>query len=133
MTNRTLVFLGQGFGSTAVDIVATANDEVVYTGPVNTINEPLPQSVYPIQDCATLFTMDVPVDFAGKISMTVTVNSGYGIKFVAIWADYVIVPNPVYTPEQFAIITGPDWDSPEAQDIIISLANPPLTSEELAI
>jgi hypothetical protein len=133
MTNRTLVFLGQGFGSTTVDIAVTANDEVVYTGPVNTLDEPLPQTPYLAEDCATLFTMEIPVDFAGTIPMTMTVNSGYGIKFVVVWADYVIVPNPVYTAEQFAVITGPDWDSQEAQDIITSLANPPFTSEELAV
>lgn len=133
MTNRTIKFLGQGFGNTTVNIAVTANDQPVYTGPVNTLDEPLPQTPYMPEDCVDLFTMDIPVDFSGSIPMTVTVNSGYGIKYVVIWGDYVIIPNPVYTPEQFAIITGPDWDSPEAQSIITSLANPPFTSEEIAI
>lgn len=133
MTNRTLKFLGQGFGSTTVNIAVTANDEVVYSGPVNTLNEPLPQTPYMPEDCVTMFSMEVPVDYAGTIPMTISVNSGYGIKFVVVYADYVLVPNPVYTPEQFAIITGPDWNSPEALSIITSLASPPLTPAEIAV
>lgn len=133
MTNRTIQFIGQGFGATTVNISVTANDEVIYSGPVNTLNQPLPRTQWPLDNCVTLFTLDVPVDYAGNLPMTISVNSGYGIKFVEVYANYVLIPNPVYTPEQFATITAPDWDTPEAVNIITSLATPPLTSAEIAV
>lgn len=131
MTNRTVKFLGQAYGTSPVDITVTVNGETVYTGPVPTLNQPM--SVWPLNndECVTLFTTQNPVDFAGTIPMTVRVNSGYGIKFVIALANYVPVPNPVYTPEQFAIVTSPDGGQ-QTLDIFTALATPPFTSAEIA-
>lgn len=132
MINRTVKFYGQGFGTSPVDVTVTANGETVYTGPVPTLDQPIPQTPYNQDDCVSLFTTQIPVDFSGSIPMTIRVNSGYGIKFVTATANYVPVPNPVYTPEQFAIVTSPDGGE-EALNIVTSLATPPFTEEEIAV
>jgi len=136
MTNRTLQFYGKGFGNDPVTISATVNGNLVYSGTISTEPQPLPFTWYDWYDpdlYVPLFTTQVPVEFSGNFPVQIAVTSGLGAKISEILANYAYVPNPVFTPEQFAIISGPDWNSPEAQNIIISLANPPFTSEEIAV
>jgi hypothetical protein len=133
MTNRTIQFYGQGFGTTAAEISVTANGSQVFDGPVSTLDQPMPSNPrWPLDQSEILFSIEVPVEFQGTVPMEITVNSGSGILFMAEFANYVPVPNPVYTPEQFAIVTSPD-SGQEGLDIIASLANPPFTQEEIDI
>jgi hypothetical protein len=132
MTNRTVQFLGQGFGDTPVSLTVTANNETVFDGVVSTLAEPLPEAAWPEDDSVSLFVLQIPVDFSGSFPMTIKVKSGWGIKFVTATANYVPVPNPVYTPEQFAIVTSPDGGQ-QALDIVVSLATPPFTQEEIDV
>jgi hypothetical protein len=133
MTNRTIQFYGQGFGTTAVGISVTANGSQTFNGPVPTLDQPMPSIPrWPLDQSEILFSIEVPVEFQGTVPMEITVNSGSGILFQNVLANYVPIPNPVYTPEQFAIITSPG-SGQEGLDIIISLANPPFTQEEIDI
>ena len=132
MTNRTIQFTGQGFGTSPVTVSVTANGASVYSGTVPAVDQPLPSSWYNPAQYVILFNMSLPVDFAGNFPMTVTVTSGTGILLATVLANYVPVPNPVYTPEQFAIVTSPD-SGQEGLDIIASLANPLFTQEEIDI
>ena len=133
MTNRTIQFYGQGFGITAVEISVTVNGSQVFDGPVSTLDQPMPSiPQWPLDQSEILFSIEVPVEFQGTVPMEIAVNSGSGILFMTELANYVPVPNPIYTPEQFAIITSPN-SGQQGLDIIVSLANPPFTQEEIDI
>jgi hypothetical protein len=116
-----------------VEISVTANGSQVFNGPVSTLDQPLPTPLqWPLDQSEILFSIEVPVEFQGTVPMEITVNSGSGIAFMSEFANYVPIPNPVYTPEQFAIITGPN-PGQQGLDIMTSLANPPFTQEEIDI
>jgi hypothetical protein len=133
MTNRTMQFYGQGFGNDTVSVTVTASGNQVYTGTIPTEPQPLPIGWYDPSQYVYLFSLQIPVEFSGDFPVQIMVNSGYGMALYTITANYVAVPNPVYTPEQFGIISGPDWNSPEAQNIVVSLADPPFSPEEIII
>jgi len=132
MTNRTIKFNGQGFGNVPVTVTATANGNIVYQGAINTVDQPLPRPNYHPEPVATLFDLQVPLDFVGSFPMSITCESGYGMFLLDSTANYNLIPNPIYTPEQFAIVSVSD-KSPEVVDIFESVANPPLTQQEIDI
>lgn len=132
MPNRTLQFHGQGFGTEPVTITAKANNNTVYQGPINTIKQPMPDYRYPQEQMVLLFEIEVPIDYVGTFPMTVTCESGTGMLLGDSEANYNMVPNPVYTPEQIAIITDP---SQTAQALVIfeDLANPSLSQQDIDV
>ena len=133
MTNRTLKFYGQGFGTNPVTITAIIDGNTVYDGPVSTIDEILTSDPYPQDLCSSLFSTQIPVEFSGSFPVTIQVNSGFGIKLVTILENYILIPNPIYTPEQFEIVTNPDSGTEEVLDIFIDLASPAFSPEEIAV
>ena len=78
-TNRTLQFLGYALGTSPVQITASINDTVVFTGPVETLDPGLKYSLdaspYPV-----LFSVDstdlFPTTFSGSYPVTMTVTGG---------------------------------------------------------
>jgi hypothetical protein len=132
MTNRTIKFNGQGFGNVPVTVTVTANDNIVYQGAINTVDQPLPLPSYSPEQLETLFTLQIPLDFVGNFPMSITCESGLGMLLLDSDANYNSIPNPIYTPEQFAIVSGPA-KSTAGVEIFESLANPPLTQQEIDI
>lgn len=129
MTNRTLQFWGQGYGSTPATVTVSLGGTTIYTGEVPTIDAPRT----PWPDQALLFTAgEIPVEFSGSIPMTYTVNSGT-VVFAWIYENYIPVTNPIFTPEQLAILTDPTTTRTEALAIVEPLATPPFSSAELAV
>jgi hypothetical protein len=130
MTTRTVRFYGQGYGNTPVEITVTANGNTVYNGPVPTA------PVDPSTNSQTLFDMQLPIGFSGVIPMSILVNSGEYIQLNDVDANYVYLRSSVYTPEQRAIITRIDPSPAGAQaclDVVTSVANPPLSPEEISL
>jgi hypothetical protein len=132
MTNRTIKFNGQGFGNVPVTVTVTANDNIVYQGAINTVDQPLPLPSYHPDPVATLFDLQIPLDFVGSFPMSVTCDTGFGMFLLDSDANYNLIPNPIYTPEQFAIVSGPN-KSPAGLDIFESLANPPLSQQDIDV
>jgi hypothetical protein len=132
MTNRTIRFTGQGFGNVPVTVTATANGNIVYQGEIHTVDQPLPLPSYYPDPATTLFDLQIPLDFVGSFPMSIACESGYGMFLLDSTANYNPIPNPIYTPEQFAIVSGPT-KSTAGVDIFESLANPPLTQQEIDI
>lgn len=130
MTNRTIQFYGAAYGSAPVSITATANGNTVFSGTVNTLNEPFPTAWPDPAQFTVLFTMEAPVSFSGAIPMTVTVNSGDGVAMAHVRANYVYIPNPIYSSEQWATISA-NPQSAESLAIQTSLANPPFNQTEI--
>jgi len=129
MTNRTLQFWGQGYGSTPATVTVSLNGTTVYTGEVPTIDAP--KTLW--ADQILLFTTgEIPVEFSGSIPMTCTVNSGT-VVFAWIYANYVPVTNPIFTPKQLVILTDPTTTRTEFFAIVEPLANPPFSSADLAV
>jgi hypothetical protein len=129
MTTRTVRFYGRGYGNTPVEITVTANGSTVYNGPVPTA--PVNSST----NSQRLFDMQLPIGFSGVIPMSILVNSGEYIQLNDVEANYPYLPSSVYTPEQRAIVTNPDSSPAALQaglDIITSVANPPLSPEEIS-
>ena len=107
MTNRTIQFYGQGFGSTAVEISVTANGSHVFNGPVATLDQPLSPLPWPLDQSEILFSMEVPVEFQGTVPMEITVNSGRGILFQHVSINYVPLADNVSSGAQgFNFHTG---------------------------
>ena len=132
MTNRTIRFYGQGFGNVPVTITVTANGNIVYQGAINTVDQPLPLPNYHPDPVATLFDLQIPLDFVGSFPMSVTCDTGFGMFLLGIDANYNSFPNPIYTSEQFAIVSAP-VKSAAALDIFESLANPPLSQQDIDV
>jgi hypothetical protein len=79
MTTRTFKQCGQAYGSTPASITATIDSTVVFSGPVSTLDQPLPILPELPESSAnvslpTLFTWTNTVDFAGTQSFSITVT-----------------------------------------------------------
>jgi len=88
MANKTLQFLGNGYGptGTAAAVVVTFNGNSVFTGSVPTIynaGEPLkaPDEMQP------LFTVEIPADSFGTFPMTVQVTAGDQVDLTQILSN----------------------------------------------
>lgn len=106
MTMRTVKLLGQGFGATPAEILVTLNGNVIYTGAVPTLDQP----VYSLPNLeltsATLelCNFEIAMDFSGTIPMTCTVLAGTVI-FAQIQANYFLTDVSFTRP---ASGTGPN-------------------------
>jgi hypothetical protein len=88
MANKTLQFLGNGYGPTGTSaaVVVTFNGNAVFTGSIPTIynaGEPLkaPDEMQP------LFTVEVPEDLFGTFPMTVQVTAGDQVDLTQILSN----------------------------------------------
>jgi hypothetical protein len=103
----------------------------VFSGTIATVDQPLP--VLPnlsINLPEILCTFEIDLAFTGQIPMTCTVNSGT-IIFAEVYANYVRIPNPVYTPEQIATLTNPGTTQATCVAIFTQVANPPLSQQDI--
>ena len=80
MANRTIQFLGQGYAPTGTEpimVTATLDGNTVYTGTIPTLYTSnigrLPT------DQVVLFTCEIPVEFAGTVPMTISLDSPVGV------------------------------------------------------
>lgn len=135
MTIRTVQILGQGFGTNPASIAVTVDGVEVFAGNVNTLplaNIPSLPNLALANSTVELMSFDVPVNYSGTKAMTCTVTSGIVI-FAQIIANYQPIPNPVYTPEEWAVLTNPASTTAEKIAIIDSHAVPPFSTAEIAI
>jgi len=129
MTNRTLQFWGQGYGTTPATVTVSLDGTTIYSGEVPTIDAPRT----PWPDQVLLFTAgEIPVEFEGSKPMTYTVTNGT-VVFAWIHANYIPIPNPVFTPEQLAILEDPTTTTAQILAIVEPLATPPFTESEIAV
>lgn len=94
MTNRTVQIMGLGIGSDPATVVATVNGSQIFSGTVETIDEPFPSlpSTEVANTLVSLFTFDIPMDFSNNLPMTVTVANN-PVIFGPIKANYSNVAN----------------------------------------
>lgn len=131
MTTRTFQFYGQGWGSTTAEITVTLAGQTVYSGPIPTVPEK-PVTTPGVFNPVLLFSVStLAVSDQGGFTMTVQPTVG-NVIMSQIYANYVPVPNPIYSPEQWAIITDPSKQA-ESYGIISSLATPAFSSAEIDV
>lgn len=126
MADRTLRFYGQGYGTAPVTLVATMDGVEVYSGPIPTVDGPYDPNTQDI-----MFTTIVPTDFTGTKAMVFTATGG-DFMFARTTANYdgPVVQNPVFSPEQYAVLVESSIPRTEKLPIWKEMANPPLTPEE---
>jgi hypothetical protein len=137
MANRTIQFWGQGYAPTGTDpivITATLSGNVIYTGNIPTLYTfdigRLPG------DQVVLFTCELPIDFAGTVPMSISLDSPVGVDvyFEQITSNYMSIINPVYTPSEINVLTiNPTSVSAEKIAIYTAKAVPPLSSDDIAV
>jgi hypothetical protein len=102
MTNRTVKVLGwaAGVGIVQPEITAVLDGETVFSGSVNAVE--MTKENESEQTAPTLFTFEVPIDFAGTKHMAISVAKS-AVRFGQIVANYAEV-------KMGAIVysTGPD-------------------------
>jgi hypothetical protein len=75
MTTRNFIQYGQAYGSTPASITATIDGTVVFSGPVTTVDLPLPgRGNTSVSDLPTLFTWTNTVEFVGAQSFSIAVT-----------------------------------------------------------
>jgi hypothetical protein len=103
MANRTLQFYGYAYGSTPVQLNAHINGQVVFSGPVSTIDTPIPPPPSDMTSAPVLFSVEnsalVPTEFSGSLPMTVSVATGTGVVLGEIYCNYMPTGNVVVTDE----------------------------------
>jgi hypothetical protein len=131
MTIRTVKIQGLAYGTVPAEITVTANGNTVFSGAVSTLDQPPPTLPdYSLPDTVTLFTFEIDQTFVGQIPMTCEVTQGLVI-FGEILANYSAISNPVYTPEQIAVLKNPATTIQEQVAIFTPLANPPLSQADI--
>jgi hypothetical protein len=79
-----------------------------------------------------LCTFEIDTAFTGQIPMTCAVSAGTVI-FAQISANYVSIPNPVYTQAQIDTLTNPATTQADRVAIYTQVAVPELTQSDLDI
>jgi len=87
MTTRTFKQYGQAYGSVPASITATIDGTVVFSGPIPTIDTPIPFDPLIFIDRPTLFTWTNTVEFSGTQSYSITVT-GSPLLLVHTLADH---------------------------------------------
>ena len=87
MTTRNFKQCGQAYGSTPASITATIDGTVVYSGPISTLNTPVPSRPSLAHIAPTIFTWANTVEFAGTQSFSIAVT-GSPLLLDKTQADY---------------------------------------------
>lgn len=133
MPIRTVKIQGQGYGSTPAQITVTANANTIFSGAVNTVDQTLPS--LPNLDINldnVLCTFEIDTAFTGEIPMTCAVSVGTVI-FSHIYANYVAIVNPVYTPAQLNTLNNPATTQAERVAIYTQVAVPALGQADIDV
>ena len=136
MANRTIQFLGNGYAPTGADpvtITATLNGSVVYTGSIPTSYTS--EVDHSTEDQRVLFTCELPVNFAGTMPMTISINGPMSstVFFEQIQSNYMTIINPVFTAEDLAALANPATPRADKVAIWTARAVPSLSAEDIAI
>jgi len=132
MSNKTVKILGYGFGATPAEITVTTNGNVVYSGTVPTLDQPVPTlpNLNLVNEPVELMSFEVDQSFTGIIPMTCNINSGTVI-FADVIANYYPIPNPAYSEADIQTIQS--GDGPAILALYEAKANPPLSQAEIDV
>ena len=106
MTTRNFKQCGQAYGSTPASITATIDGTVVYSGPISTLDAPVPSRPYTATTgLPAIFTWTNTVEFSGTQSYSIAVTgSPLLLDFTA--ADYSSISNVTTFSTFYTYTTG---------------------------
>jgi hypothetical protein len=93
MADRTLQFCGYAYGNVPVQLNAHVDGQLVFSGAVDTLNEPLPLPSINLANAPPLFSVTnslFSTDFSGNYPMTVSVATGTGVMLSDIKSNYML-------------------------------------------
>jgi hypothetical protein len=129
MANRPIQILGQGFGSTDAVISITANNNIVFSGPVPTLDTDLSPNtdITPVILC----TFEIDQSFNGMLPVSFTVVSGT-VVFTDVFCNYLdILINPNFTSEELDVLHDDNATIQQLFDVYTKGANPPLSQSQM--
>jgi hypothetical protein len=133
MAIRTVQILGQGYGANPAEITVTASGNTVFSGTVATVDQSVPSLPnLEINLNNVLCTFEIDTSFSGEIPMTCAVSTG-SVIFVQIYANYVAITNPVYTPVQIATLSDPATAQADRVAIYTQVAVPALSQADIDV
>jgi len=125
MTTRTFIQQGQGYGSSPVSIVASLDGNQIFSGPITTVDQPVPNLPFDSFTGANLFTWTNEIEFQGTQSYVITVTGGTMILGLTV-ANYTgtgEAPTPEFdvgepgTAENFGYFYASGGLGPDPQDV----------------
>jgi len=118
MTTRNFIQCGQAYGSVPASITATIDGTVVFSGPISTLDTPVPIQPDPSVDVLpTIFTWTNTVAFSGTQSYSITV-SGSPLLLSFTGADHCVSNNVA----EFGTIYVYDADGVTVADPLANVA-----------
>jgi hypothetical protein len=133
MANRTIEIFGWVEGNTTCTANVLFNGNVVHSGPVPSVTA-VPEIEPPNGFTEGIVTFEVPVNLSGTFPVSITFTGGDEALVQRILCNYMPIANPIYTPEQYAIVSNATPSTrAERNAIMIPLATPALTAEEITI
>jgi hypothetical protein len=133
MANRTVEIYGWVESTTTSSAEVSFNGNVVHSGPVPVVATQ-PQIDPPNAFSEGIITFEIPVNLSGTFPVSITFTGGDEALVQRIICNYMPIANPIYTPEQYAIVSNATPSTrAERNAIMIPLATPPLTAEEISI
>jgi len=121
MSNRTIKFLGYGYGSTTCSATVSYNGATVFSGTIPTLNQAEILRLPAAQ--VVIFTFEIDVVASGTFPLIINVTGG----------NYMPVPNPVYSASDWAIITNSSSTAEQKLAVFEPLAVPPLSEADIAV
>jgi hypothetical protein len=92
--NRTIQFRGYAYGNVPVQLNAHINGTLVFSGAVDTLDQPLPTPDVDMYNAPTLFSVVdsplFPTEYSGVYPMTISVATGAGIAIRATTCNYML-------------------------------------------
>jgi hypothetical protein len=130
MTNRTLQFLGRGYGSTPATVVATLDGVTIYTGEVPTLDQ---ETILELPgEQVVLFSTEIPMDFAGTKTFSMQVTRGI-VNCADQLANYSRYRNPAFSSAEIAVLTNPASTQSEVIAVESAHATPPFNANDISI
>jgi hypothetical protein len=104
-TNRTINFYGYAYGDVPVQLNAHINGELVFSGAVPTLSEPIPDTDgFDMTNAPILFSVPdsalFPVEFAGTYPLTMSVATGSGVLQCNTFSNYMLTSTKELTPTE---------------------------------
>lgn len=131
MPNRTIQVLGNGYGSDTCNATCIFDGNLVFSGPIPTLN--LTEPLLLANEQSILFSFEISAETHGTFPVSITFENGDFGFVEAITSNYGPVENPIFTTEQYQLLSDVNTTPAQRIEICSPLANPPFTSEELAI
>lgn len=127
--------MGEGFGSDPANLTVLVNGSQVFSGPVDTLNAPIPALPdFTIHDDTELVSFDVDTasDYTAEITVSISVATS-PVILSEILANYSMTVNPAFTEEQLTALNNPAVSFADKVSIRSSVATPAFSTEEMAV